>query len=92
MHVRTGRRPFRGVEHAAVRDALLRLAPSVPRLLNQTPLKETIARGGPMGQLAMLARPQVETYRPCQLRATIQTRRDIEISEEMVIVSKETLN
>jgi hypothetical protein len=71
----------------AVRDAFY-ASPLFPRLLNPDAIKETIARGVSNGQLAYVGKTAGGKYHPFNFERTITTA-DIEISEEMFIITKE---
>jgi hypothetical protein len=79
---------FREWSTKAVRDAFF-ASPLFPRLLNPDAIKETIARGVSNGQLAYVGKTAGGKYLPFSFERTINTA-DIEISEEVFIVSKET--
>lgn len=72
----------------AVRDAFFS-SPIFPRLLNPDAVKETIARGVSNGQLAYVGKTASGKYHPFSFERTISTA-DVEISEEMFIITKET--
>lgn len=72
----------------AVRDAFY-ASPLFPRLLNPDAVKETIARGVSNGQLAYVGKTAGGKYHPFNFERTINAA-DVEISEEMFIVTKET--
>jgi hypothetical protein len=72
----------------AVRDAFY-ASPLLPRLLNPDAIKETIARGVSNGQLAYVGKAPSGRYHPFSFERTINTA-DVEISEEMFIITKET--
>jgi hypothetical protein len=72
----------------AVRDAFF-ASPLFPRLLNADAVKETIARGVSNGQLAYVGKTGSGKYHPFNFKRTI-TAFDVEISEEMFIITKET--
>jgi hypothetical protein len=72
----------------AVRDAFY-ASPRFPRLLNPDAIKEAIARGVSNGQLAYLGKIGGGKYHPFNFERTM-TASDIEISEEMFIVAKQT--
>jgi hypothetical protein len=72
----------------AVRDAFY-ASPLFPRLLNPDSIKETIARGISNGQLAYVGKTTGGKYYPFNFERTVGTA-DIEISEEMYIITKET--
>ncbi len=72
----------------AVRDAFF-ASPLFPRLLNPDAVKETIARGVSNGQLAYVGKTAGGKYHPFNFERTISTA-DVEISEEMFIITKET--
>lgn len=72
----------------AVRDAFY-ASPLFPRLLNPDSIKETIARGVSNGQLAYVGKTAGGKYHPFCFERTISTA-DVEISEEMFIITKET--
>lgn len=71
-----------------VRDAFY-ASPLFPRLLNPDAVKETIARGVSNGQLAYVGKTAGGKYHPFNFERTINAA-DVEISEEMFIVTKET--
>lgn len=71
----------------AVRDAFF-ASPLFPRLLNADTVKETIARGVSNGQLAYVGKTGSGKYHPFNFKRTI-TAFDVEISEEMYIITKE---
>jgi hypothetical protein len=72
----------------AVRDAFF-ASPLFPRLLNAEAVKETIARGVSNGQLAYVGKTASGRYHPFNFKRTI-TAFDVEISEEMYIITKES--
>src|ERR1022692_4226946 len=72
----------------AVRDAFY-ASPLFPRLLNPDAIKDTIARGVANGQLAYVGKTAGGKYHPFNFERTINSA-DIEISEEMFIITKET--
>jgi hypothetical protein len=72
----------------AVRDAFY-ASPLFPRLLNPDAVKETIARGVSNGQLAYIGKTAAGRYHPFQFERTIAAS-DVEISDEMFIITKET--
>jgi hypothetical protein len=72
----------------AVRDAFY-ASPLFPRLLNPETIKDTIARGVSNGQLAYVGKVPGERYRPFHFGATLSAP-DVEISDEMFIVTAET--
>jgi hypothetical protein len=72
----------------AVRDAFY-ASPLFPRLLNADTIKDTIARGVSNGQLAYVGKLPGERYRPFSFGPTLSTS-DVEISDEMFIVTAET--
>ena len=72
----------------AVRDAFY-ASPLFPRLLNPDAIKETIARGVSNGQLAYVGKTAGGKYHPFSFERTINTA-DVEISDEMFIITKET--
>jgi len=72
----------------AVRDAFF-ASPLFPRLLNADSVKETIARGVSNGQLAYVGKTGSGKYHPFNFKRSI-TAFDVEISEEMFIITKET--
>jgi hypothetical protein len=71
-----------------VRDAFF-ASPLFPRLLNPDAIKETIARGVSNGQLAYVGKTAGGKYHPFSFERTINAA-DVEISEEMFIITKET--
>jgi len=72
----------------AVRDAFF-ASPLFPRLLNADSVKETIARGVSNGQLAYVGKTGSGKYHPFNFKRSI-TAFDVEISEEMFIITKES--
>jgi hypothetical protein len=72
----------------AVRDAFY-ASPLFPRLLNPDTIKETIARGVSNGQIGYVGRLPGERYRPFTFGVTLSAP-DVEISDEMFIVTAET--
>jgi hypothetical protein len=72
----------------AVRDAFF-ASPLFPRLLNADAVKETIARGVSNGQLAYVGKTGSGKYHPFNFKRSI-TAFDVEISEEMYIITKES--
>jgi hypothetical protein len=72
----------------AVRDAFY-ASPLFPRLLNADTIKDTIARGVSNGQIAYVGKLPGERYRPFNFGSTLSTA-DVEISDEMFIVTAET--
>jgi hypothetical protein len=72
----------------AVRDAFF-ASPLFPRLLNADAVKETIARGVSNGQLAYVGKTGSGRYHPFNFKRSI-TAFDVEISEEMFIITKES--
>jgi len=72
----------------AVRDAFY-ASPLFPRLFNPDAIKDTIARGVSNGQLAYVGKTAGGKYHPFSFERTINTA-DVEISEEMFIITKET--
>jgi hypothetical protein len=72
----------------AVRDAFF-ASPLFPRLINADAVKETIARGVSNGQLAYVGKTGSGRYHPFNFKRSI-TAFDVEISEEMFIITKES--
>jgi hypothetical protein len=72
----------------AVRDAFF-ASPLFPRLLNADAVKETIARGVSNGQLAYVGKTGSGKYHPFNFKRSI-TAFDVEISEEMYVITKES--
>ncbi len=72
----------------AVRDAFY-ASPLFPRLLNPDVVKDTIARGVSNGQLGYVGRLPGERYRPFSFGGTLNAT-DVEISDEMFIITAET--
>jgi hypothetical protein len=60
-----------------------------PRLLNPDAVKETIARGVSNGQLAYIGKTAAGRYHPFQFERTVAAA-DVEISDDMFIITKET--
>jgi hypothetical protein len=71
-----------------VRDAFF-ASPLFPRLINADAVKETIARGVSNGQLAYVGKTGSGRYHPFNFKRSI-TAFDVEISEEMFIITKES--
>lgn len=72
----------------AVRDAFF-ASPVFPRLVNPDAVKETIARGVENGQLAYVSKTPTGRYQVFSFERTMSPT-DIEISEDMYVVSRET--
>jgi hypothetical protein len=72
----------------SVRDAFY-ASPLFPRLLNPDAIKETIARGVSNGQLAYVGKSASGKYYPFSFERSISAA-DVEISEEIFIITKET--
>jgi hypothetical protein len=72
----------------AVRDAFY-ASPLFPRLLNADAIKETIARGVSNSQLGYVGKLPGERYRPFNFERSLNAE-EIEISDEMFIVTAET--
>ncbi len=72
----------------SVRDAFF-ASPQFPRLTNPDVLKETISRGVGNGLLAYVGKTQSGEYKPFHFNQALMTA-DVEISDEMFIVTKET--
>jgi Protein of unknown function (DUF499) len=72
----------------SVRDAFF-ASPQFPRLTNPDALKETISRGVGNGQLAYVGKTASNDYKPFYFSQALMTA-DVELSDEMFIISKET--
>jgi len=72
----------------SVRDAFF-ASPLFPRLLNADAVKDTIARGVASGHLAYVGKSSTGAYDPFSYVSEIRPG-ELEISDEMFIVSKET--
>ena len=72
----------------SVRDAFF-ASPQFPRLTNPDVLKETISRGVGNGLLAYVGKTASGEYKPFYYNKALMTA-DVELSEEMFIVTKET--
>ena len=72
----------------SVRDAFF-ASPQFPRLTNPDVLKETISRGVGNGLLAYVGKMQSGDYKPFYYNKALMTA-DVELSEEMFIITKET--
>jgi hypothetical protein len=72
----------------SVRDAFF-ASPQFPRLTNPDVLKETISRGVGNGLLAYVSKTPSGGYKPFYYNQALMTA-DVEISDEMFIVTKET--
>jgi hypothetical protein len=72
----------------SVRDAFF-ASPQFPRLTNPDVLKDTISRGVGNGLLAYVGKTASGEYKPFYYSKALMTA-DVELSEEMFIVTKET--
>lgn len=72
----------------SARDAFF-ASPQFPRLTNPETLKETISRGVGNGLLAYVGKTPSGEYKPFHFNQPLMTA-DVELSEEMFIVTKET--
>src|SRR6266576_6196292 len=72
----------------SVRDAFF-ASPQFPRLTNPDVLKETISRGVGNGLLAYVGKVPSGGYKPFYFSQALMTA-DVELSEEMFIIMKET--
>jgi hypothetical protein len=72
----------------SVRDAFF-ASPQFPRLLNSESLKDTIARGVENGMLAYVGKKPDGSYAPFHWKTSL-TAFDIELSEDMFIIQRET--
>lgn len=72
----------------AARDAFY-ASPLFPRLLNAEIIKDTIVRGVSNGQIGYVGKLPGERYRPFNFERTLNTS-DVEISDEMFIITAET--
>jgi len=72
----------------SVRDAFF-ASPQFPRLTNPDALKETISRGVGNGLLAYIGKTASNDYKPFYFSQALMTA-DVELSEEMFIITKET--
>jgi hypothetical protein len=72
----------------AVRDSFF-ASPQFPRLLNAESLKETVVRGVENGMLAYIGKKPDGTYAPFNWKSTL-TPMDVELSEDMYIIQRET--
>ena len=72
----------------SVRDAFF-ASPQFPRLTNPDALKETISRGVGNGLLAYVGKTASNDYKPFYFSQALMTA-DVELSEEMFIITKET--
>jgi hypothetical protein len=72
----------------SVRDAFF-ASPQFPRLTNPDVLKETISRGVGNGLLAYVGKTASSEYKPFYYSKALMTA-DVELSEEMFIITKET--
>lgn len=72
----------------SVRDAFF-ASPQFPRLLNADAVKDTIARGVASGHLAYVGKSSKGAYDPFVYASEIR-QDEVEISDDMFIVSKET--
>ncbi len=73
----------------SVRDAFY-ASPVFPRLLNSEAIKDTIVRGVQNSQLAYVGKLQEGKYEPfCYGSAASLTTADIEVSDDMFVVTKE---
>lgn len=78
---------FREWSTKAVRDAFY-ASPLFPRLLNPDSIRDTIARGVSNGQLAYVGKTTGGKYHPFFYERSINSS-EIEISEEMFIITKD---
>ena len=74
----------------SVRDAFF-ASPLFPRLLNPDSIKETIARGVSNSLLAYIGKTKSGTYNPFHFEESMSAS-DVEISDEMYIVTAEEAN
>jgi hypothetical protein len=72
----------------SVRDAFF-ASPQFPRLLNSDAVKDTIARGVASGHLAYVGRSSAGAYDPFNYPSEMLPG-DVELSDDMFIISKET--
>ncbi|MDH6098621.1 DUF499 domain-containing protein [Anabaenopsis sp. FSS-46] len=72
----------------AVRDAFF-ASPLFPRLLNSDAVKDAIARGVKNGTLAYVGKTSNGIYDPFHYQTSLNPR-DVEISEDMFIITQET--
>ncbi len=72
----------------SVRDAFF-ASPQFPRLLNADAVKDTIARGVASGHLAYVGKSSTGAYDPFNYASEVR-QGEVEISDEMFIISKET--
>jgi hypothetical protein len=72
----------------SVRDAFF-ASPQFPRLTNPDVLKDTISRGVGNGLLAYVGKTASGEYKPFYYNKALMTA-DVELSEEMFIITKET--
>jgi hypothetical protein len=72
----------------SVRDAFF-ASPQFPRLTNPDALKETISRGVGNGLLAYIGKTGSNDYKPFYFSQALMTA-DVELSDEMFIITKET--
>jgi hypothetical protein len=72
----------------SVRDAFF-ASPQFPRLLGADPIRETISRGVTNGLLAYVGKTGTGDYKPFCFNQALMTS-DIEFSEEMFLITKET--
>jgi hypothetical protein len=72
----------------SVRDAFF-ASPQFPRLTNPEVLKETISRGVGNGLLAYVGKTPSGGYKPFSFNQALMTA-DVEFSDEMFIITKET--
>lgn len=79
---------FREWSTKGVRDGFF-ASPLFPRLLNPEAVKETIASGVSNGQLAYVGKTANGKYLPFHFERTLNAS-DVEISEEMFVVTKDT--
>jgi hypothetical protein len=72
----------------SVRDAFY-ASPLFPRLLSPESIKDTVARGVANGQLAYIGKTPAGKYQPFNYERTLNAG-DIEISDDMFIITKES--
>ena len=86
--VRNWNPAFKEWSTKAVRDAFF-ASPLFPRLLNPEAVRDTIARGVEGGLLGYVGKSPIGDYEPFVFGTSLNTQ-DVEISDDMYIVTRET--
>jgi len=86
--VRNWNPAFKEWSTKAVRDAIF-ASPLFPRLINPETIKDTIARGVEGGLLGYVGKPTAGDYQPFIYGSSLSAQ-DVEISDDMYIITRET--